>query len=156
MKRFSILALYISIILSPVIVFAQIERTDYFVPGEAEKELMIIVHIWGEVHNPGKFVVSDGSDLIRLISEAGGPTEFANLKRVFIAHKGDENPHIDIFNMEKYILRENVPVPVMLPGDVVVVKRSTWGFLLDIGKLTGQMTVVLNTIWIVLSISNLI
>ena len=138
----------------PLLISAQVDRTDYFVPGEQEKELMIIVHVWGEVHNPGRFVVRDGTNLLDIISEAGGPTRYASLKKVYVAHKRDENPHIETIDIRTYTERENIPIPVVLPGDVVLVKRSTWGFLLDIGQLTGQMTVILNTIWLVLNISN--
>ncbi|ODS30190.1 MAG: putative polysaccharide export protein [Candidatus Scalindua rubra] len=142
------------LLLIPLLISAQVDRTDYFVPGEQEKELMIIVHVWGEVNNPGRFIVRDGTNLLDIISEAGGPTRYASLKKVYVAHKRDENPHIEMINIRTYTERENIPIPVLLPGDVVLVKRSTWGFLLDIGQLTGQMTVILNTIWLVLNISN--
>lgn len=140
----------------PLLISAQIDRTDYFVPGEQEKELMIIVHVWGQVNNPGRFVVRDGTNLLDIISEAGGPTQYANLKKVYIAHKRDENPHIETINIRTYTERQNIPIPVLLPGDVVVVKRSTWGFLLDVGQMTGQLTVMLNSIWLVLNISRLV
>lgn len=142
------------LLLIPLLISAQVDRTDYFVPGEQEKELMIIVHVWGEVNNPGRFIVRDGTNLLDIISEAGGPTRYASLKKVYVAHKRDENPHIEMINIRTYTERENIPIPVLLPGDVVLVKRSTWGFLLDVGQLTGQMTVILNTIWLVLNISN--
>ena len=151
MKRFRIMSLFLFI---PLLISAQASRTDYFVPGEQEKELMIIVHVWGEVNSPGRFIVRDGTNLLDIISEAGGPTRYASLNKVYIAHKRDENPHIETINIRTYTERENIPIPVVLPGDVVLVKRSTWGFLLDIGQLTGQMTVILNTIWLVLNISN--
>lgn len=140
----------------PLLISAQIDRTDYFVPGEQEKELMIIVHVWGQVNNPGRFVVRDGTNLLDIISEAGGPTQYANLKKVYIAHKRDENPHIETINIRTYTERQNIPIPVLLPGDVVVVKKSAWGFLLDVGQLTGQLTVMLNSIWLVLNISRLV
>lgn len=153
MNPFRIMSFFLFI---PLLISAQIDRTDYFVPGEQEKELMIIVHVWGQVNNPGRFVVRDGTNLLDIISEAGGPTQYANLKKVYIAHKRDENPHIETINIRTYTERQNIPIPVLLPGDVVVVKRSTWGFLLDVGQMTGQLTVMLNSIWLVLNISRLV
>ncbi|MFQ5454226.1 MAG: polysaccharide biosynthesis/export family protein [Candidatus Zixiibacteriota bacterium] len=153
MKRLSIMSFFLII---PVLISAQVNKTDYFVPGEQEKELLIIVHVWGEVTNPGKFVVRDGTNLLDIISEAGGPTRYASLKKVYIAHKRDENPHIENINIRTYTERKNIPIPVLLPGDIVVVKRSTWGYFLDVGQLTGQMAVILNTVWLVLNISNLV
>lgn len=153
MNPFRIMSFFLFI---PLLISAQIDRTDYFVPGEQEKELMIIVHVWGQVNNPGRFVVRDGTNLLDIISEAGGPTQYANLKKVYIAHKRDENPHIETINIRTYTERQNIPIPVLLPGDVVVVKKSAWGFLLDVGQLTGQLTVMLNSIWLVLNISRLV
>ena len=143
------------VILIPMFAPAQIESTDYYTPGEQAKELMIIVHVWGEVNQPGKFIVRDGSNLVEILSEAGGPTRYANLKNVYIAHKGDQIEHIEIYNLEKYIEKENMHIPSLLPGDVIVVKRNAMGFWLELGQLTSQLAIVLNTILIIVSISNL-
>ncbi len=42
----------------------------------------IVVHIWGEVKLPGEYRVSDGTDVLGIISKAGGPTEFSRLSKV--------------------------------------------------------------------------
>ena len=141
------------VILIPMFAPAQIESTDYYTPGEQAKELMIIVHVWGEVNRPGKFVVRDGTSLVDIISEAGGPTRYANLKHVYVAHKGDQGEHVEIHNLRKYIEKEKIYIPSILPGDVIVVKRNAWGLGLDLGQLTGQLAVILNTILIVISMS---
>ena len=134
---------------------AQIESTDYFTPGEEERELMIIVHVWGEVHNPGKFVVRDGTSLVDILSEAGGPTRYANLKNVYIAHKRDQVEHIEIHDLKKYIEEEKTDLPSILPGDVIVVKRNMMGLGLELGQLTASLAVILNTILIFISLSNI-
>ena len=118
------LLLFLLVILMPMFTPAQIESTDYFTPGEEKTELMIIVHVWGEVNNPGKFVVRDGTSLIDILSEAGGPTRYANLKKVYIARKGDQIEHIEIHNLRKYVEKERTNIPSLLPGDVIVVKRN--------------------------------
>ena len=141
------------VILIPMFAPAQIESTDYYTPGEQAKELMIIVHVWGEVNRPGKFVVRDGTSLVDIISEAGGPTQYANLKHVYVAHKGDQGEHVEIYNLRKYVEKEKIYIPSILPGDVIVVKRNAWGLGLDLGQLTGQLAVILNTILIVISMS---
>ena len=42
------------------------------------ERLMITVHIFGEVRQPGEFLVPDNTNILELISKAGGPTEFSN------------------------------------------------------------------------------
>ncbi|HIA79351.1 MAG TPA: hypothetical protein EYO07_04230 [Candidatus Marinimicrobia bacterium] len=149
------LLLFLLVILMPMFTPAQIESTDYFTPGEEKTELMIIVHVWGEVNNPGKFVVRDGTSLVDILSEAGGPTRYANLKNVYIAHKRDQVEHIEIHDLKKYVEEEKTDLPSILPGDVIVVKRNAMGLGLELGQLTSQLAVVLNTILIIISISNL-
>ena len=151
MNHFRIMSL---LLFFPLLISAQIESTDYYTPGEQEKELMIIVHVWGEVNHPGKFVVRDGTSLVDILSEAGGPTRYANLKKVYIARKGEQIEHIEIHNLRKYVEKERTNIPSLLPGDVIVVKRNAWGIGLDLGQLTGQLAVILNTILIVISLSS--
>ena len=143
------------VILMPIVALAQIESTDYYTPGEEKTELMIIVHVWGEVNNPGKFVVRDGTSLVDILSEAGGPTRYANLKNVYIAHKRDQVEHIEIHDLKKYVEEEKTDLPSILPGDVIVVKRNAIGIGLELGQLTSQLAVILNTILIVISFYNI-
>ena len=90
----------IVIFLSPAFASGQVEQTRYYASGEQEKELQIIVHIWDEVNNPGKFIVRDGTNLVDLISGAGGPTKFARLNKVIITHSEESNPHVDVYDMK--------------------------------------------------------
>ena len=145
--------MYIFFGVLPATIFAQVKQTDYFVPGEQAKELMIIVHVWGEVNGPGKFIVRDGTNLIDIISEARGPTRYANLKTVYVARKGDQSEHVVKYNLETYIEKELINIPQLSPGDVIVVKRSLWGLGLDLGQITGQLAVILNTILILINLT---
>jgi hypothetical protein len=53
---------------------------QYFL-GEQD-ELLIKVNIWGFVRKPGQYMVPTNTDLISLISFAGGPLEQAKIKKV--------------------------------------------------------------------------
>ncbi len=58
----------------------QTSKENYLI-GE-EQNLEIIVHIWGEVKSPGEKRVPDGTNIMELISKAGGPSEYSNLSKV--------------------------------------------------------------------------
>ena len=152
---FNKLLLFLLVILMPMLTSAQVESTDYYTPGEEKTELMIIVHVWGEVNQPGKFVVRDGTSLVDILSEAGGPTRYANFENVYIAHKRDQVKHIEIHDLKKYVEEEKTNLPSILPGDVIVVKRNAMGFGLELGQLTSQLAIILNTILIVISLYNI-
>jgi hypothetical protein len=49
-----------------------------------QDELLIKVNIWGFVRKPGQYMVPKDTDLISLISFAGGPLEQAKIKKVKI------------------------------------------------------------------------
>ena len=119
------------------------ERARYLT---SQKEtLQMLVHIWGEVNKPGEYVVSDHTNVLELISKAGGPTEFAKLSNVTITrafssigqstysnhplqNKRMVTSRIEDVNLEKYLQKKNStePLPVLLPGDVVTVHKNLW------------------------------
>jgi hypothetical protein len=47
-----------------------------------EEKLEMVVHIWGEVKNPGEMKVAYNTNILELISKAGGPSAYANLAKV--------------------------------------------------------------------------
>lgn len=129
----------------------QTPKENYLI-GE-EKNLEIIVHIWGEVKIPGEKRVSDGTNILEVISKAGGPTEYSNLSRVLLF----TNPELHFSPMDTTLLRQSVDkfilkdldelqkigqaeidinrylksgkskyLPRLMPGDVIHVKRNAW------------------------------
>lgn len=88
-KKMVIAVLGVAMASSQVAVMAQdrTEKADQYLIGAAEK-LEMIVHIWGEVRNPGSFRVQDNINVLELISLAGGPTEYSNVSEVILT-RGD-------------------------------------------------------------------
>ena len=130
---------------------SQVPKENYLI-GE-EKNLEIIVHIWGEIRQPGEKRVPDGTNILELISKAGGPTEFSNLSKVtlFSTQKSHlshgekaalDNSHDKFIlkdldelnqtgkaeiNINKYLDKGKAQyLPRLMPGDVVHVKRNVW------------------------------
>ena len=130
------------------------DRGDYF-PGENNR-LEMVVHIIGEVKKPGKYSVRDDTNLIELLSEAGGPTEFSNLGAVTITHvKSDlsANGHdvaksgnvvrVVSYNINKYLKDENSSsAPILKPGDVVLVPKNKWSTWRNIATIARDISVV--------------
>jgi protein involved in polysaccharide export with SLBB domain len=148
------LLVFWSILSLPTICIAQEEtiKKDQYQIGPDEN-LLIRVHIFGEVKKPGEYLVPDDTDLLELISKAGGPTEFSNLTKIKItrglAGKADirqtsfreaESMTDDMISknkIEKYVIKINLnkllddekylaTIPVLQPGDVIRVGRNAW------------------------------
>ena len=64
---------------------------DYYLAPGADNQLLIKVNVWGEVLKPGIVEVPDNTNLLSLISMAGGPTENAKLSKVKIVRNFSES-----------------------------------------------------------------
>ncbi len=140
---------------------AQVLQKDpdkYFI-GDSEK-LEIIVHVWGQVRTPGRYVVEDGTDILELISLAGGPTQYSNLAKVKLtrgeyfskdtveriasdsSHSVVQVDQNSIVNLEKYLDDNEGHVPVLGPGDVVRVPKNSWFGFEAVVRIVAQLAIV--------------
>ena len=91
--------------------------------------LTIDVNVWGEVSRPGRYTVPDYTDLLSLLSFAGGPTDDAKLDKIKIIRTLDgreEVIHIDLkrflarptqISYHPYCQRILLYFPIVLPRD---------------------------------------
>ena len=74
-------SLLLLLLLISSLTIAQEKSSSDYMLGDEEK-LEMIVHIWGEVKSPGEYRVPYDTNMLELISLAGGPTEFGKLSKV--------------------------------------------------------------------------
>ena len=152
-------------------VFAQdIVQKDQYIIGEDGK-LQFSVHIWGEVARPGEYLVPDKTDILELISKAGGPTEFSNLKNVKItrgllrfAAKDIRSTNISLskyksgsksiksvtrINLKRMLEKEDYRklLPILQPGDVIIVGKNTWYRWQTVIRVVSQLAIVAQVWW---------
>ncbi|HYM81861.1 MAG TPA: SLBB domain-containing protein [Candidatus Limnocylindria bacterium] len=145
----------------PCVTQAQ-ERTGYIV-GEPQG-LEMMVHIIGEVQKPGEYRVGDRTDILELLSKAGGPTQFSRLSSVTVrrlvftrpsASLTTEPPRAEILqvNLDK-ALRNRDEMPIRLqPGDVVVVPKNGWRAWKDATAVIRDVSVVASAYFLYLRAS---
>lgn len=93
--------------------------------GSIEEELLIKVNIWGHVSKPGQYMVPSTTDLVSLISFAGGPTENAKLRDIRIVRSNSETQEVIHVDLKKYIdTADQGLIPILMPGDTVIVPGS--------------------------------
>ena len=141
-------------LLRPVPAGAQ--NRDSYILGE-EKRLEMIVHVFGEVLRPGEYRVPDDTNVLQLISKAGGPTEFSKLTKVTVTRghsqtathvagtDGHSNPGARILkvNLDDYLEKNpGTAIPVLQPGDVVVVPRNTFSKWKSVAGILRDVSVV--------------
>jgi hypothetical protein len=107
---------------------------QYFL-GDRDQVLMP-VNVWGFVNKPGQYMVPYETDLISLLSYAGGPQEEAKIKSIKLVrgvktiNGQKDQPEVIEVDVKKYLKTgQSDIIPVLKPGDTVVVNGSTFHFV---------------------------
>jgi len=86
--------------------------------------LLMTVKVWGEVQKPGLYDVPIGTDLIELISSAGGPTEAAQLSKIKIIHGSEKKGRGQVMkiNVKEFLETGDLSmIPEIKPDDTIIV-----------------------------------
>lgn len=117
------------------------------------EQLKIKTYIWGQVKKPGLYIVPDNTDLLTLISSAGGPTENAKLSKVRIIRSTPEGEKVIWVNLKKYIETGDMNIiPILQPGDTVVISGSTYYAFTKAVDWLSQIAIILS---VYVAISNI-
>lgn len=133
----------------------------------SDERLLITVHIFGEVKNPGEYLVPDDTNVLELISKAGGPTEYSKLTNIKITRgligiadlkkalkkNKENNNNYRIRGLKKQVIKINLKkmldkeqyyttLPTLLPGDVVRVGRNGWFTWQSTIRIISQLAIV--------------
>ena len=68
-----------------------------------EEDNIIIVHVSGEVNNPGIIELKEGSRIADAIEKAGGSTEYADLSKINLAYEIKDGQKINIPSKQEII-----------------------------------------------------
>jgi polysaccharide export outer membrane protein len=108
--------------------------SQYYLERGTENKLMMKVNVWGAVKEPGSQYVPDGTDLISVLSAAGGPTDGAKLSKVRLVRNFNGEEKNLVINLGQCLKRGKVEsLPEIKPGDTVIVPKSKVSF----GKFLG-------------------
>lgn len=110
--------------------------------------VQIDINLWGEVKKTGKMIVPYTTDIISLISLAGGPTSNAKLDEVRIIRYAMQDStaveKIIRINVEKFVeTGEQSYFPILLRGDTVIVPGGALSALQSFVSVLQIITAVL-------------
>lgn len=109
------------------------------------QQLKIRTYIWGQVRNPGLYIVPDDTDLLTLISSAGGPTENAKLSKVRIIRSTSEGDKVIWIDLKEYLDTGQAElIPILKPGDTVIISGSTYYAFTKAVNWLSQIAVILS------------
>ncbi|MEN8208877.1 MAG: SLBB domain-containing protein [Candidatus Fermentibacteria bacterium] len=116
----------------------------YTVPGVENNDILMSIHVWGEVRNPGTYLVPVDADLIAGISSAGGPTSRAKLSDVSIVYEDREI----VYNLDRFLDADGGPVPDLLPGATIYIPTSSFEWWKTAIDFSYKIIIAVNLIWI--------
>jgi hypothetical protein len=120
-------------------------------------ELTMQVNLWGYITHPGRYEVSITTDLVQLMSYAGGPTPDAKLDAVritrFLKTEAGVSRAELVVNLED-LYRINDSQLILQPGDTIYLDRTAWVGIRDIISLVTTAAVVVATVATVISVVN--
>ncbi len=122
---------------------------QYFLGNQ--DQVIMAVNVWGFVNVPGQYMVPLETDLVSLLSYAGGPREDARITRIKVVRSLAEKDSSIVINVDvkKFVdtgdLDEN---PVLLPGDTVVVSGTTFHLVNKMFELGFRIAMIVQAIYL--------
>jgi SLBB domain len=108
-------------------------------------ELTMQVNVWGYVHNPGRYEVPTSTDLIQLLSFAGGPIQDAKLDEVKVTRFLKRDTGISrgefFVNLEDLSKVDQAKL-VLYPGDTIYMTHTSWVNLRDVFTVISTLAIV--------------
>ena len=107
--------------------------SEKYISGEGGK-LYMKVNFWGASNNVGTYRVHEGIDFASLMSVVGGPSQFANLKKIRLyREKPDDNGQLVYFiDLTTFIeTGDRSNFPKIKPNDTIVINKTFTGILIQ-------------------------
>jgi len=123
----------------------------YFIskPGE----LTMPVNIWGYVRNPGRYEIPTSTDLVQLISYAGGPIPDADLGEVKITsqvHSDTSVSYNEIVVDVDDLKGVKAGELVLHPGDTIYIDRTGWSAFRDALSIATTVATIATAVTVVI------
>jgi hypothetical protein len=112
-------------------------------------ELTMQVNLWGFVKNPGRYEVPSSTDLIQLISFAGGPVQYAKLDEVkltrMILNDTTGAKQEIVLNLE-HLDKLKQSSLALYPGDTIFIDHTAWLTIRDVFNVVTVAAVITSAI----------
>lgn len=127
-------------------------RGSEYLSGYYRGAVLIPVDVWGAVGKPGVHHVPIQTDLITLITLAGGPSANAKLHEVVIKRRGKTNQEIIEVDLEELMEGSGGEAPRLQAEDVVMIPAKRpfldGDFLQTVGLISSALGVAVSVIFI--------
>ncbi|MGA9117521.1 MAG: SLBB domain-containing protein [Bacteroidota bacterium] len=120
-------------------------------------ELTMQVNVWGFVRSPGRYEVPSGTDLVQLLSFAGGPTEGADMDDVRITRviRRDTTVTRIVIEVDLEDLHLVEPAKLALyPGDTIFIDHTAWLTVRDVFSFMTTAAIISSAVVQIVYVAN--
>lgn len=111
------------------------QTASRYIFSASSDALLMTVKIWGEVKQPGLYDIPIGTDLIELISSAGGPTDNAKLSKIKLIHAVPDsitNQLVFEIDVKEFLESGDIElIPEIKPNDTIIVQTKPSKYLIS-------------------------
>lgn len=95
-----------------------------FISGNYPGAVLMPINLWGSVAKPGIHHVPTQTDLVTLLSLAGGPGPDAELGRITIKRRAGAGETVIRVDAEDILTEPGRKSPVLEPNDIIIIPRE--------------------------------
>lgn len=122
--------------------------SQYYLERGTESKMMMKVNVWGAVAQPGSQYVPDGTDLVSVLSAAGGPIEGAKLSEIRLVRNFNGEKYNRVIDVNRCLKKGALTqMPEIKPGDTIIVPKSKASF--------GKFITVIYNVAVIVSVVKL-
>jgi hypothetical protein len=112
-----------------------------------ENAIYITVNVWGKVRKPGQYNIPSGTDLLTLLSAAGGPSDRSRLDNVRVVRLVNQREEILEVDVRRYLKTgDRSLIPEVKPGDTILVSGSAYNVVANVVDIMAKVGILLNAI----------
>ncbi|MDP2360068.1 MAG: SLBB domain-containing protein [bacterium] len=109
--------------------------------------IYITINVWGKVNKPGQYNIPSGTNLLTLLSAAGGPSSYSRLDNVRIVRLANQREEILEIDVRRYLKTGDFSlIPELKPGDTVVVSGSSYNWISNAVDVIAKVGILLNAV----------
>jgi len=95
-----------------------------FISGNYPGAILMNVNLWGAIGKPGIHHVPTQTDLVTLLSLAGGPLVDAQLDHIVIKRRSASGDQVIKVDGDDLLMNASTKSPILEPNDIVIIPRE--------------------------------
>ena len=99
------------------------------------------INVIGHVKAPGTFIIYEGTDILTILSAAGGPLPGAKLNKVMIYREGDNMKRLDL---DRYLDTGKKLDINFKPNDTIYIEQTLGSYLVSKSTILNSILSILN------------